>query len=169
MAVVLTTCTCPQPAVAPIQFTGEPAVVENDIWLVGGIPTNATNITVSVTDPLILDPLNPNLVIELICCDLVVVCGFIRKTITYTPAGGGAPVTITRDVPIQVPVRLRGLDDTDLLLTRDNLSITAARVCTGCFKLLAQCITDGAAGTAAFHKLREKEILQFEFTYTPPA
>ncbi|ERI90502.1 hypothetical protein HMPREF1982_03868 [Clostridiales bacterium oral taxon 876 str. F0540] len=165
MAVVLTPCTCPQPALAPIQFAGEPAVVENEICLVEGIPTNATNITVSVVDPLILNPTSPNLVIELVCCDLVVVCGFIRKIITYTPAGGGTPVTITRDVPVQIPVRIKCPDDTDVLLTPDNLSITNARVCTGCFKLSAQCAS--GTGTPVFHKLREKEILLFEFTYTP--
>lgn len=159
MAVFLTACNCPE-AIPETLCAVEPAVVESEFCIPGGIPQNATNLQVFFPDATL--PLG-TLAIELICCDLVVVCGYITKRVSYTSTAG---TTVTRDfnVPIQAQVKVN--NPTNIPLSTNNLSIASATVCNGCFRLLSACV-DPTNGTVVFHRLREKDILQFEFAFRP--
>lgn len=151
MAVTITPCTgCPE--ATTLSFCGE-AVFEDDQCLVPGVPSTAT---VAVT----VEPQDFN--VELACCGIAVVCGTLQKTIAVT--SGGATTTRTFHLPVQVDVKLPDDIDFQEPLTPDNLTIASVDVCSGCFRLLCPTIS---GGTTVFHDIKEKDILLFEFTFTP--
>ncbi|MEQ8155491.1 MAG: hypothetical protein ABRQ25_11500 [Clostridiaceae bacterium] len=145
MPVVITpitaACNCPVPI--RNRFCGE-ATLESEICFVPGVTAaQIASVTVSAN--------TANFRVELVCCDLIVVCGFITKTVTFTTASG-LP-TAVRDIPVQIkiPVRLNTAAD---LLT-GNWAITGAEVCTGCFNL----VCPATPPTTGFHRLAEKDIV----------
>lgn len=98
------------------------------------------------------------LAVELLSCNLIVVCGFIRKTIIFTDASGVDDITVDIPVQINVPVNLNHTN-----VTIDDLLVTGA-ICNGCAQLVCKCPSD----SNKFSKLVEKDIITI-IVYNNPA
>ncbi|MBL4938424.1 hypothetical protein JK636_22180 [Clostridium sp. YIM B02515] len=140
MAVTITPCVgCPVSELENQRFCGE-AVIEDELCFVPGIaPANIRSVV-------ILDPVLSNFRVELVCCNLIVVCGMLTKRITFADCR-----TFDQDIVFQanIPAEIDVAEE----LTTDEWTVTGVEVCSGCFTLLCATL-DGR-----FHKLREKDIV----------
>ena len=121
------------------KFCGK-AVIDSEICFVPAVNTATASVSVSI---------NPdNFKVELVCCDLIVVCGFITKTVAFTD---GTP-TAKKDILVQVnvPANIDGFDEVD----PEKWTVTKTEVCTGCFNF-----TCPNGDSTLFHKLVEKDII----------
>jgi hypothetical protein len=141
----------PCPGDCPIQdrFCGE-AVIESELCFVPSI-LNPVSIEVTVQ----------NATVEFVCCNMVVVCGTLRKELVFGP---GTTSTV-RLVPFQVHVPI-DCNEVSVPLTADNLIVNAAALCGGCFRALCP-VTDRFGTITGYHKIKEKDVFLFEFLYTP--
>ena len=121
------------------KFCGK-AVVDSEICFVPAVNPATASVSVSI------DP--ANFKVGLVCCDLIVVCGFITKTVTFTD---GTP-TVKKDIVAQVnvPANIFGVDNFD----PEKWTVTRADVCTGCFNF-----TCPSVDADLLHKLVEKDIV----------
>ena len=124
------------------KFCGK-TVVDSEICFVPAVNPAKASVSVNV------DP--ANFKVELICSDLIVVCGFITKTVTFTD---GIP-TAKKDILVQVniPAHIDDLQE----VKAGKWKITRAEVCTGCFSF-----TCPNGDATLFHKLMEKDIIAVE-------
>lgn len=121
------------------KFCGK-AVVDSEICFAPAVNPAKASVSVSI------DP--DNFKVDLVCCDLIVVCGFITKTVAFTDDTPTAKKDIL--VQINVPANIDGLDDVD----PEKWTVTRAEVCTGCFNF-----TCPSGDADLFHKLVEKDII----------
>ena len=121
------------------KFCGK-AVIDSEICFVPAVNTATASVSVSI------DP--ANFKVDLVCCDLIVVCGFITKTVAFTD---GTPTT-KKDILVQVnvPANIDDFDEVD----PEKWTVTRAEVCTGCFNF-----TCPSGDASLFHKLVEKDII----------
>lgn len=141
-------CDCPICGHGNYNFCGSDTV-ESEICFVPGVAANAITVEVDV------DP--TNFQIELICCNLIVVCGFITKRVLVTPTVG-TPFTKTKDIPVQIKVPAEICDVASLTID-SNWSVTGVEVCTGCYALTCPTATPDEFGNVLYHKLIEKDII----------
>lgn len=127
--------------------------VESEICFVPAVAANAITVEVDV------DPVNFK--IELICCNLIVVCGFITKRILVNPTVG-TPFTKIKDIPVQINVPVEICRAADLVVA--DWKVTGVDVCSGCYTLTCP----NTAGDL-FHKLIEKDIIAVQIDHTATA
>lgn len=120
------------------KFCGK-AIVDSEICFVPAVNPAKASVSVSI------DP--ANFKVELVCCDLIVVCGFITKIVTFTDS----TPTVKKDILVQVnvPAKIHGFE-----VEPEKWTITKAEVCTGCFNF-----TCPNGDAVLFHKLVEKDII----------
>lgn len=129
--------------------------VESEICLVPALlPSEIFSVEVEI------DP--ANFKIELICCNLIVVCGFITKVVQIHPTSGPW-YTKTKNIPVQIKVPAEICDVASLTIN-SNWRITGVEVCTGCYTLT--CPDDKTP--TKFHKLIEKEIIGIQVDRIAP-
>lgn len=122
--------------------------VESEICFIPGVaPGDITSVTVSC------DP--ADFAVELVCCNLIVVCGKITKTIIFTDSQGGTSTKI-KDILVQVKVPAEICNP--IYLDPANWLVTGVQVCTGCWTLT--CVDK--ADVTKFHKFLEKDILSVQ-------
>lgn len=120
------------------KFCGK-AVIDSEICFVPAVDKAKTSVSVSI------DP--ANFKVDLVCCGLIVVSGFITKTVTFTD---GRP-TVKKDILVQVNVSANiNAFDTD----PKKWTVTKAELCTACFNY-----TCPSEDNNLFHKLVEKDII----------
>lgn len=146
----ITLCNCPFQNLTNFRFCGS-EVIESEICFVPAVKqTDIQAATISFD----VDP--KNFKVELVCCNLIVVCGFIKKTITFASASGLD--TVTKDIPVQVkvPANIFKVDD----LAVGKWTVAGAEVCSsGCVNLVCPGPNTGTPPTATFHKLVEKDVV----------
>jgi hypothetical protein len=142
-------CNCPISQAS--RFCGQ-AVVEGDVCLVPGLRPADIKTVESIIDP-------DNLRVQLVCCSIIVVCGFITKRITLNDT---AATVIEEDLPFQAHIPAEINDPT--LTAATAWEVTGADICSGCYTLLC------ATANGTFHNLREKDIITIEVSrvVTPP-
>lgn len=121
-------------------------VVDSEICFVPSVDPDATSVSVDV---------NPkNFKVLLMCCDLIIVSGFITKTVTFND---GTP-TAKKDILVQVnvPANIKDLNDVD----SKKWEVTRAEICDGCFYF-----TSPNEDATLFHTLLEKDILAVEVSH----
>ncbi|MFA9398980.1 MAG: hypothetical protein ACERKV_12060 [Clostridiaceae bacterium] len=137
---------CPTCSDGNYNFCGVDTV-ESEVCLVPAVtPEEITSVEVEID--------KENFKIQLICCNLIVVCGFITKTIVITPADESDPYTKVKDIPVQIKVPAEICNEADLVID-EAWQITGVEVCTGCYTLVCP---DGST-PIKYHKLVEKEIV----------
>lgn len=136
---------CPCPDLKFFRFC-KTDTVEDEICF--DVPVSENDIdSISVTVPA------NALTVEFVTCDLIVVCGYIRKVITFKPITVDGVTTtpnpITKDIPVQINIPVKINQDT----TGYIWSVTGT-VCNHCEKLVCPC------PSGQFTKLIEKDILR---------
>ena len=140
---------CPACSMGNYNYCGS-EIIDSEICLVPALlPREITSVDVTV------DPTNFR--IELICCNLIVVCGFITKTVTIDPAGEAEPYTKVKNIPVQIKVPAE-ICNPEALIIDDQWRITGVEVCDGCYTLTCP---DRSTPTR-YHKLVEKEIISVQ-------
>lgn len=121
-------------------------VVNSEICFVPAVNPKAASVSVSI------DP--ANFKVKLTCCDLVVVCGFITKTVTFTD---GTP-TVKKVIPVQVEVTV---DVEQCGEVGGKIWIVdKAEVCDSYTNFTCSC-----GNSSLFHKLVEKDIIAVQIEY----
>jgi hypothetical protein len=150
MSIEIKECTsCPIPREQV--FCGQ-AVIEDDFCLVPGIPK---------PERVIVEPCAETFKIELVCSNLAVVRGIIRKKIILPESIECRP--IIHDFAFQANIPVAIISSTPI--SPCNLTVTGIEVCAGCYKLLNPSIV---GCNTIFHKIKEKDILAIELTYKVP-
>lgn len=147
MSVTITPCNgCPVSELENQRFCGE-AVVEDEICFVPGI------FAADIASVVILDPILANFRVELVCCNIIVVCGMLTKQVTLTSGE-----VITEDIVFQanIPAEIDFPEEVDPA----EWFVSGVEVCAGCFTLLC------ASTNGSFHKLREKDIVLIQVSHT---
>lgn len=122
--------------------------VEGEICFVPGVdPVTITKVEVTVD--------SDNFSVELVCCNLIVVCGFITKKVFG--ASAVRPIK-TKDIPVQIKVPAE-ICNPDYLVER-AWKVTGAEVCTGCYTFA--CVDKNEAEETIYHKLIEKDIVSVQ-------
>lgn len=118
--------------------------VESEICFVPGVES-VTKVEVEVD--------SANFAVQLVCCNLIVVCGHITKKVF-----GDDPNTPikTKDIFVQIDVPAHICNPE--YLTEIAWKVTGAEVCTGCYSLTCPDTSD----TTKYHKLVEKEIISVQ-------
>lgn len=121
-------------------------VVDSEICFVPAVNPDTASVSVDV------DP--KNFKVQLICCDLIVVCGFITKTVTFCD---GTP-KVKKDILVQVnvPVNIEDLCD----VYAKKWEVTKAQVCDSCSSFICP-----NKNTTLYHTLVEKDIIAVEVSH----
>jgi hypothetical protein len=161
---IIPECTnnCPACGDGNYNFCGVDTV-ESEICLVPAISTDPRVNTITVT----VDANAGDFNIELICCNLIVVCGFITKTVVITSVATGAVITKRKRIPVQikVPAEICDVASLDSSILWD---ITGVEVCTGCYTLTCPTTNLDEFGNVMYHKLVEKDIIGIQVDRTVP-
>lgn len=121
-------------------------VLDNEICFLPPVNPCAASVSVNID--------KANFKVELVCCDLIVVCGFITKTVAFTD---DTP-TVNKDILVQIniPANIYDLDD----LCPKKWTVTCVEVCASCFDFTCPS-TDGDL----YHKLALKDIISVQVTH----
>lgn len=150
-------CTNGCPACGPgnYSFCGSDTV-ESEICLVPSIDReDIARVEVEV--------LPENFNVELVCCNLIVVCGFITKRVfRVNPNPELPPIQIKeKDIPVQIKVPAEICNPA--FLNPAQWDVTGVEVCTGCYTLTCPDNIDNDN----FHRLIEKDILLVQVDSLP--
>jgi hypothetical protein len=140
---------CPTPRE---QVFSSQVVIEDEFSLVPGIPR---------PEKVKIKPLFDTFKVELVCGDVVVVCGIIRKIIVLPECVCRKPIIHDFAFQATIPVSI----DSQVPVSPCDIKVTGVEVCTGCFKLLDP-TREGCK--EIFHKIREKDIIRIQVTFTMP-
>jgi hypothetical protein len=140
-------------------FCGQ-GIVESEICFVPSIDENTIERVDVEVDPM-------NFQVELICCNLIVVCGFITKKVYIVNVGGDPILLKTKDIPVQINVPAE-ICDADSLQINTLWAVTGVEVCTGCYTLTCPTAPTTPSTTTKFHKLIEKDIIAVQVDRTAP-
>ncbi|MEQ8155490.1 MAG: hypothetical protein ABRQ25_11495 [Clostridiaceae bacterium] len=121
------------------------AAVSSEICFVPAVNPDAASVSVE-SDPC-------NFKVELVCCGLIVVCGFITKKVTFCD---GTPAAV-KDIPVQISIPA-AIDDLNEAVP-EKWKVTKAEVCTGCYEFICP---DACKKS---HKLTEKDIIAVEVSH----
>jgi hypothetical protein len=153
MSVIIKECVdCPVERLKNQTFVGE-AVVEHELSLIPSLSRDDIECVEVFADP-------DNFKVELVCCNLIVVCGFATKIIK--PKCGK---TIKQDFAFQAKISAEINDP--MALKADKWKVTGVEVCDGCYTLLCPAAPAPCEPTR-FFKLREKDIFLFEVSSVCP-
>lgn len=147
-------CECPFQKLKNFRYCGSD-VVESEICFVPGV----TKAQIEAGDISFTDPVASNFKVELVCCNLIVVCGFVTKTLTYKE--GSETKTISKDIPVQIEIHAD--INNEALFDPAKWEVLGAEVCSsGCTNLV--CPKTKKVGTTPtdvvfYHKLIEKDIV----------
>lgn len=134
---------CSLPVYQPTKFCSQ-AVVEGEICLVTALAPEEIASVYTYVDP-------EDLSVQLACCNLILITGFITKTILLQNQE-----TMEEKIPFATQIAAE-INEPNAA-NRDYWKITKADVCDGCYKLLC------ATSDGKYHKLREKDVIAIEVT-----
>ena len=174
----ITLCDCPYKELKNFRFCGSD-VIESEICFVPAVKEE------DIKDAMVTVSVDPDdFKIELVCCNLIVVCGFITKKVTYRKDRMGDGLSLDsaesgfhsieiaeKDISVQikVPVNIYKEEDLDI----DEWIVAGVEVCSsGCTNLVCpgksitgprQVVPDGQGHDGndkkTYHKLIEKDIV----------